>query len=425
MSWRAAAALGIVAFALAWFSLARPWSFTVDNRTYDGRFFRVDVKLSYKGEPHPISFVVGCKVHGVKYADGSGTRDVGLVPNFYGHRMTDGQAVVVRPPDVCDGETTENGKVPKNFMPVIIVYDNADTLDFGKAYVSDDAYDGPLSELKYESTVITASDRAAWEEFRKSGPKNVVTREKYWTGALGPITLELGVGAMRPRFANNCVLAKRFKIPEKSRALIRQSKYFRENQFWARPKNPNLLDPALKEFGQRNVNTGQTNAEYWLQTDDGKWAGNKGLRALATADDGVPRRDGSGSLYYVSTVRWVPVTYYPVTSDLQERYWPKDQKDWLDYATKSETLKMQNVETAGGRNRGFIYCYNLPFLPDPKVTERLAFGNFPPFVDDNKVTLPDGDTQDNAFFGHNNIFDGDKFYFEIDSFYNGSMNGDV
>jgi hypothetical protein len=74
----ALAALAIAALALAWFNLARPWSFTVENRTYDGRFFRLDVKLSYKGEPHPISFVVGCKVHGVKYADGSRTRDVGL-----------------------------------------------------------------------------------------------------------------------------------------------------------------------------------------------------------------------------------------------------------------------------------------------------------------------------------------------------------
>ena len=104
------------------------------------------------------------------------------------------------------------GQVPQNFMPVIIVYDNADTLDFGKAYVSDDAYDGPLSELTYDSTVISVSDRTAWEEFRKSGPKNVVTREKYWTGAIGPMTAELGVGNTRPRFANNCTEAKRFKF---------------------------------------------------------------------------------------------------------------------------------------------------------------------------------------------------------------------
>ncbi len=326
-------ALAFAGLAAVYAMSYRPWSFTRENRTYDGRFFKVDVKLSYKGEPHPISFVVGCKVHGVKYADGSTTRDVGLIPNFYGHRMKDGQAVVVRPPDVCNGETTANGEVPKNFMPVIIVYDNADTLDFGKAYVSDDAYDGPLSELTYDSTVISVSDRTAWEEFRKSGPKNVVTREKYWTGAVGPITAELGVGNTRPRFANNCTEAKRFKIPEKSRALIRQSKFFRESKYWARPENPELVDSPLKEFGQRNVNTGQANVECWLQTDDGKWAGNQGLRALATADDGVPRRDGSGSLYYVSTVRGVPVTYYPVSSDLQERYWPKNQKDWLDYAS--------------------------------------------------------------------------------------------
>jgi hypothetical protein len=421
----ALAALAIAALALAWLSLARPWSFTVDNRTYDGRFFRVDVKLSYKGEPHPISFVVGCSVRGVKYADGSSTRDIGLTPNFYGHRMQDGQAVVVRPPDVCDGETTQNGKVPVNFMPVIIVYDNADTLDFGKAYVSDDAYDGPLAELTYDSTVISASDRATWEEFRRSGPKNVVTRQKYWTGAQGPLTVELGVGAMRPRFADNCIEAKRYKIPEKSREIIIKSRHFREGQYWAPPKYEIEPDPALEEFHRRARNDSKENADYWLQTDDGAKSTDSGRRAFATADDGVPRRDGTGSLYFVSTVKWVPVTYYPISSDLRERNWPKDQKDWLAFASKADVLKVQNVEIAGGRNRGFIYCYGLPFSTDPEITKQLALNRLAPFVDGVQVRLPEGELKGNAFFGYTYIFDSDKYVIKTDPFFNGSMNGDV
>lgn len=124
-----------------------------------------------------MSFEVTCNARITTYVDNSISHVVGLTPNVYGRKMSDGQAVVVRPPDACDGETTANGQVPKNFMPIIIVYNNADTMDFGKAYTSDDAYNGPLSEIKFESAVITASDQKAFETFRKDGPKNAVTRE--------------------------------------------------------------------------------------------------------------------------------------------------------------------------------------------------------------------------------------------------------
>ncbi len=78
---------------------------------------------------------------------------------------------------------------------------------------------------------------------------------------------------------------------------------------------------------------------------------------------------------------------------------------------------------AGGRNRGFIYCYNLPFYQDPKITEQLALNRLAPFVDGVKVILPDGELQNNAFFGHNYIFESDKYVIFINGFFNGSMNG--
>jgi hypothetical protein len=44
--------------------------------------------------------------------------DVGIAPMAFGLKMKDGHGVVIRPPQACDGETTENGEVPQNPLPI-------------------------------------------------------------------------------------------------------------------------------------------------------------------------------------------------------------------------------------------------------------------------------------------------------------------
>ena len=88
------------------------WSF-IDKAEVDrGTYFRLKADFAYKGEPQHFDVVVGCNVLNIRYKDGSGTYEAGLVPTVYGQRMSDGKAVVVRPPDACRGDTTANGGVP-------------------------------------------------------------------------------------------------------------------------------------------------------------------------------------------------------------------------------------------------------------------------------------------------------------------------
>jgi len=121
-----------------------------DRATY----YRLKVNLAYKGEPLDFDIVVGCNVRITTYKDNDRTVEVGVAPMAFGLKMKDGHGVVVRPPEACRGETTENGKVPKTLLPLIVTYENADAPWFGIAYASEDAYDSPRSELKFFGATI-------------------------------------------------------------------------------------------------------------------------------------------------------------------------------------------------------------------------------------------------------------------------------
>lgn len=140
-------------------------SSVTDNRS---TYFRLKVKLAYKGEPQDFDIVVGCNVRQINYAYGGRTYEPGLIPTVFGRRMSDGKGLVVRPPDACQGQTTDNGKVQPDLLPVVVVYENAETLDFGIAYLSEDAYESPLSVLKFGGATIEKATRAEFglPEFR-------------------------------------------------------------------------------------------------------------------------------------------------------------------------------------------------------------------------------------------------------------------
>jgi hypothetical protein len=417
------AAMAAAALWLAYAGFGRQWSFTTENRTYDGRFFKVDVKLSYKGEPHPISFVVGCKVHGVKYADNSTSRDVGLIPNLYGHRMKDGQAVVVRPPDACDGETSANGEVPPSFMPVIIVYDNADTLDFGKAYVSDDAYDGPLAELKFESATITASDRAAWEEFRKRGPKNVVTREQWWSRQAPDVIAAQGLKQVFPVIGESCHFAIRRQVPDDVKSILRASPVFSPDGYWA----PTGEEEA-ELFYRKPLVDKRMDIHFWSNDLGVSVKPQSGGFGWASPDYGVTRRDGNPGIAQKGSFRQhlPPVTAYPASSILALKNWPSDRTQWPAMAKSLKNSLRYTVHVEDGKQRGFAYCWNVAAFT---VQDAGDSDPFPAYdaVDGERVhTIPPLHTGGWASASPFYVLQGDKFLLESNlGFYLSSFGGDI
>lgn len=141
-------------------------------------YYRLKVNLAYKGQPLDFDIVVGCRVSITTYKDNDRTVEVGVAPMAYGLKMKDGRGVVVRPPEACQGETTDNGKVPAALLPLVVTYENADQPWFGLAYASEDAYASPISELKFFGATISKATREEWQEWRRTdAPKNFVTYE--------------------------------------------------------------------------------------------------------------------------------------------------------------------------------------------------------------------------------------------------------
>lgn len=177
--WKKASWLAVGALAVGVAVCASRLSFAKSIEEDHGTYYRLKVKLAYKAEPQDFDIVVGCNVRVISYKGGSGnTYEAGLVPTVFGRRTSDGKGLVVRPPNACQGETTANGQVQPDLLPIVVVYDDANTLDFGTAYLSQDAFESPLSVLKFGGATIEKATRAEFEDFRRSQP-NLVTRESY------------------------------------------------------------------------------------------------------------------------------------------------------------------------------------------------------------------------------------------------------
>jgi hypothetical protein len=187
-----------------------------------GYYYRFKASLAYKGEPLDFDIVVGCNVRITTYKDNDRTVEVGIAPMVYGLKMKDGRGVVISPPEACRGETTENGRAPAALLPLIVTYENADQPWFGIAYVSEDAYDSPISELKFSGATISKATREEWQEWRRTeAPKNFVTYQ-----LLGINEKNMwDAPHWKPGYrvmASGCIGASWVKLPEPVRDLARR-----------------------------------------------------------------------------------------------------------------------------------------------------------------------------------------------------------
>jgi hypothetical protein len=161
--------------------LLTPWSFTksVDVKTAGqdrATYYRFKASLAYKGQPLDFDIVVGCNVRVTTYKENDRTVEVGIAPMAFGLKMKDGRGVVVRPPEACQGETTENGKVPAALLPLVVTYKNADRPWSGLAYATEDAYESPISELKFFGASISSATLEEWQQWRRTeAPTNFIT----------------------------------------------------------------------------------------------------------------------------------------------------------------------------------------------------------------------------------------------------------
>ena len=257
--------------------------------------YRLVVDVHYKGAPVQLNVVVGCNVGTTRQIDRSTSVDfVGTAPFAYGLKMADGAGLVVRPPDACGRETTANGQVPNNLMPLLIVYENADKPTLGVAYASDDAYDSPLSVLKFGSATISRATREELVEWRRTeAPKNIIKKEFVGRNLDNPFAPILWTPG-RWWFGNVCAGLSRLELPSPVREAIRPYWQEANSTYWV---NSLVAEHAyVKSAGQYTTYaTPTTTIDLHLPYSGEHFSR---FERFAFATHGVLRKDGTGAIHY-------------------------------------------------------------------------------------------------------------------------------
>jgi hypothetical protein len=262
---------------------------------------------------------------------------------------TSGKGLVIRPPRACRGETTANGHVQPDLLPLVIIYDDADTLDFGIAYLSEDAYESPLSILRFGGATIEKATRKEFDAFRRS-QANLVTRESYWSALAGDLVLKrMNIARVAKPMAHVCEGYERYRIPEGLRPQVRI--------YWPSAR------PAYWLIGDYHAEAEIHFAilkSKLIQSDGEDDPPHSPLALVMPSDDatdrGFPTRTGGGLVSPLRGDRF-PAAVYPASTDFRLDLWPADTKEWPNYIAAHDKLADVAVDFRDGRMKGFAYCY--------------------------------------------------------------------
>lgn len=334
------------------------WSFTksveVTTPGQDrGYYYRFKASFAYKGEPLDFDIVVGCNVRITTYKDNDRTVEVGIAPMVYGLKMKDGRGVVVRTPEACQGETTENGKVTAALLPLVVTYEIADQPWFGLAYASEDAYESPISELKFFGATISKATAEEWREWRRTeAPKNFITykllvineKDRFDTPHWHP-----GFRAM----SSECAAYSWVKMPEPVREAIRPYWPASKPHYWYPNEDAKRAFRAAGDYDHGKVLFEGSPLREYLRFAEG-------IR-------GVARHKPGGLVFYT---RRVEGDVYPATSDLSFDRLDGDGEPPPEIKAKAE--KSYADATVDPKLKGFAYCDRVGNIADLPSAIRIV-----------------------------------------------------
>jgi hypothetical protein len=392
--------------------LTRGQGFTKSVDVDRSRYYRLKVELLYKGEQQNFDIVVGCNVLQINYRDSSRTVEVGLVPSVFGRRMNDGKGLVVRPPRACRGETTANGQVPSDLLPVVVVYDDAETLAFGTAYLSEDAYQSPMSLLRFGGATIEPATKAEFEEFRSAQP-NLVQPASYHTPSGLPPLKERGLSPATVPMGTGCYAYARFRLIGDQLRHAREIWPADRPRYW-RPTNregrgalmPVSPHPPMAQTDHDGAPVRQYRELTWGLNHE-------------VVNSGLPTHGGGGVIGNRHGNAF-SLSYYPDIGGWVGLPWPSDP------AARAATLLRDgphvgaSVDFRDGQTRGFAYCRpsvgNFPTgrtladYPDPTMVPWYSYVRMPAIDRVDGIDLQPPSAQARGGF------DGPGFFVERDEF---------
>jgi hypothetical protein len=135
-------AAGVLLLAVA-SSCAHADGFTTSVTT-GSHFYRLLSSYMHGNERVDFDIVVGCSIRATDYQDNEHSFDAVRDPLIFAKATEDGGAIMQIVSNACEGETTENGLVPQDFLPGVVWFDKKSDLSFGIGYVSEDAFSNPV-----------------------------------------------------------------------------------------------------------------------------------------------------------------------------------------------------------------------------------------------------------------------------------------
>lgn len=361
-------------------------------------FYRLLSRYEHNGEAVDFDIVVGCAVRVTRYGDGSSSYDAFLDPVIYAKGTSDGGAVWQIVPSACEGETTENGKVPRDLLPGAVWFDSAKDFSFGTAYVTEDAFENPKSQLKFLGASILKATRAEWEAFQPAAKKNLVNPREFGSSLYNPTREEIAANLWNKEAlsawlpTSKCYLVEKFDISDQAViAAIRRKWPSSRPRFWT------LSDDELTELTQR-VFPRQGVEVRGVPSSDYFHLG-------AYQAQGFPTRARGGMLH--SDGGWgsqLPHEIYPVKMG--------DGIPWLTSSIANADPIYAEVELDGGRARGFAYCYSTLRWPGG-----IRDAHLPDYHRRNFATKVDGVPISGEMEANPHYVDGPRFFFENDSTY--------
>jgi len=259
----------VVAVMIAIFKFAYPivaYSFRPMSQQFQkdqGYFFRFRAGFEVKetGEQLNFDYVVACNIRLTRWRDGGLSNDSTYSPRAAVLATRSGPAVMVRTLKECEGLTSDNEDVPPDVLPLAIWFDDVADLSVGIGYFTEDAYDNPLSKLKFHGARVDRASRADWEAWRKKAAEDYVQR-----GVLpGPWgydfpnhpSPELG------EYITSCEAYARITVPEEFRAELRELWPKDRPHFWTVPSKDeerqigSLVRTFGRKFGPGELSWGQ------------------------------------------------------------------------------------------------------------------------------------------------------------------------
>lgn len=358
-----------------------------------------------KTEKNSIDIVVGCSVELTSFKSGDTSVRVSYSPSHFPVRTKNNHVILVQIPNRCYEVRQNYADLSHDVLPYVQWIESADDLLLGIGYMTEDAYESPLSRLTFEGVSLAKATHAEWQAWRAKAAEGFVPTEAIlepW--GFDDRELNLRAPFTKHRFARSCAAMARFITPESVKTWLQSVWPTHNERYWY----PDSFGGSRSEILQR------------LESHNGYLHEYNGFplpyyRRQMADHKGIPlRRMGAA-------VREA----YPVRRSYHGKTWPElaafDPTSVWQLDFQPQTL-------------GFAYCDGRRVKPELKGDDIGAFReyikSFPAIAlindahiysnktNENKRNEPSGDFQSSMFDPLEIVLDRDsQFFLNADTFF--------